>query len=82
MKEQICQITEGMVVDLNQSECKRVDFEKNQPLVYVDVNKIVQLMGEKAMDGVMLDHCLGIPISLTNGEKFGTLCAVNDEASP
>lgn len=75
-------ITEGMVVDLNQSVCKRVDFEKNQPLVYEDVNKDCSIDEVKTLlDGVNVQSYLGIPISLTNGEKFGTLCAVNDETS-
>lgn len=75
-------ITEGMVVDLNQSVCKRVDFEKNQPLVYENVNKDCSIDEVKTLlDGVNIQSYLGIPISLTNGEKFGTLCAVNDEPS-
>lgn len=75
-------ITEGMIVDLNQSVCKRVDFEKNKPLVYEDVNKDCSIDEVKTLlDGVNIKSYLGIPISLTNGEKFGTLCAVNDEPS-
>lgn len=75
-------ITEGMVVDLNQSVCKRVDFEKNHPLIYEDVNKDCPIDEVKTLlDGVNAQSYLGIPILLANGKKFGTLCAVNDEAS-
>jgi len=75
-------ITEGMIVDLNQSVCKRVNFEKNQPLIYEDVNKNCSIDEVKMLlNGANIQSYLGLPISLTNGEKFGTLCAVNDEAS-
>lgn len=75
-------ITEGMVVDLNDSVCKRVDFEQDQPLIYEDVKKDCDVEEVKRLlDEVNIHSYLGIPISLTNGEKFGTLCAVNDEAS-
>lgn len=75
-------IKEGMVVDLNNSVCKRIDFETNQPLIYEDVQQDCPIDEVKVLlDGVNIQSYLGIPISLTNGEKFGTLCAVNDEAS-
>ncbi|WP_214752466.1 sensor domain-containing diguanylate cyclase [Exiguobacterium sp. s16] len=75
-------IKEGMVVDLNNSVCKRIDFETNQPLIYEDVQQDCPIDEVKGLlDGVNIQSYLGIPISLTNGEKFGTLCAVNDEAS-
>lgn len=75
-------IKEGMVVDLNNSVCKRIDFDQNQPLIYEDVQKDCPIDEVKVLlDGVNIQSYLGIPISLTNGEKFGTLCAVNDEAS-
>lgn len=51
-------------------------------MVYEDVNKDCSIDEVKTLlDGVNVQSYLGIPISLTNGEKFGTLCAVNDEAS-
>lgn len=75
-------VAEGMVIDLNHSLCNRIDFTTNQPLVYEDVTKEPILAD---MRGVLkeanVQSYLGIPISLTNGEKFGTLCAINDEAS-
>lgn len=76
------QITENMVVDLSNSVCGRIDFENNQPLRYEDVKRDCDVEEvERLLDDVNIRSYLGIPISLTNGEKFGTLCAVNDEAS-
>lgn len=75
-------ITEGMVVDLDQSVCKRIDFENNQALVYEDINKDCSIDEVKTLlKEVNIQSYLGIPISLTDGKKFGTLCAVNDEVS-
>ncbi|MER2124257.1 MAG: sensor domain-containing diguanylate cyclase [Exiguobacterium indicum] len=75
-------ITEGMVVDLDQSVCKRIDFENNKALVYEDIDKDCSIDEVKTLlNGVNIQSYLGIPISLTDGKKFGTLCAVNDEAS-
>ena len=76
------QITENMVVDLSNSVCNRIDFENNQPLRYEDIKRDCDVEEvERLLDDVNIRSYLGIPISLTNGEKFGTLCAVNDEAS-
>ncbi|MDI3235208.1 sensor domain-containing diguanylate cyclase [Exiguobacterium antarcticum] len=75
-------VTEGMVIDLNYSLCQRIDFQTKQPLVYEDVTKEPGLVGMKELlEQANVRSYLGIPISLTNGEKFGTLCAINDEAS-
>lgn len=76
------QITENMVVDLSNSVCNRIDFENNQPLRYEDIKRDCDVEEvERLLDDVNIRSYLGIPISLTNGEKFGTLCAVNDETS-
>lgn len=75
-------ITEGMVVNLSNSVCNQIDFEKKQPLIYEDVMKECHIDEIKMiLGGINVQSYLGIPISLTNGEKFGTLCAVNDEVS-
>lgn len=75
-------ITEGMVIELNHSLCNRIDFEKNQPLIYEDVHQDGSLEDLKeALAEANVQSYLGIPICLTNGETFGTLCAINDETS-
>lgn len=75
-------VTEGMVLNLNSTLCNRIDFEKKQPLIYEDLNEESGLDGIREMfEQANVRSYLGIPISLVNGEKFGTLCAINDEKS-
>lgn len=75
-------VTEGMVLNLNQTLCNRVDFQKSQPLIYEDTLKESSLADfREKLEEVHVRSYLGIPISLMNGEKFGTLCAINDEVS-
>lgn len=75
-------VTEGMVLNLDETLCHRVDFQNNVPLIYEDTQKENSL-GElqHKLDEVNVRSYLGLPISLVNGEKFGTLCAINDEVS-
>lgn len=75
-------VTEGMVLNLNDTLCNRIDFEKKLPLVYEDTRKESSLDDfHKRLEEANVRSYLGIPISLVNGEKFGTLCAINDEVS-
>lgn len=75
-------VKEGLVLNLNRSMCNRIDFEKNQPLIYEDIQKESSLDGlREVLEKANVRSYLGIPISLVNGEKFGTLCALNDEKS-
>lgn len=75
-------LNEGMVINLNETVCNRIDFEGKRPLVYEDISKeaISCDLKELLMD-VHINAYLGIPISLMNGKKFGTLCAAHDQAS-
>ena len=75
-------LIEGMIINLEEIICNRVDFEKNQPLVYEDISKETDLDDfKKLLTEVNLNSYLGIPISLVGGERFGTLCAAHYEAS-
>lgn len=75
-------VTEGMVLDLNNTLCNRIDFDKKQPLMYEDIQEESNLDGLKeVLDQANVRSYLGIPISFMDGEKFGTLCAINDEKS-
>jgi diguanylate cyclase len=75
-------VTEGTVLNLNETLCYRVDFQKNAPLVYEDVKKENELADfQNRLEELNIHSYLGLPISFENGEKFGTLCAVNDEVS-
>lgn len=75
-------IAEGLVLNLEDSLCSRIDFHNKQPLAYEDIKDGHELGGfEEKLEAANVRSYLGIPISLINGERFGTLCAVNDEKS-
>ncbi|MDN7227198.1 sensor domain-containing diguanylate cyclase [Planococcus sp. N064] len=75
-------MSEGMTFNLNQSLCSFVDFEKNQPAIFEDVREEHRLDDlRNALEKANVRSYLGIPISLGNGERFGTLCAIHDEKS-
>lgn len=75
-------ITEGLVINLNETVCNRIDFDNKQPLIYEDTRKESSLDNLRdALEEANIRSYLGIPISLMNGERFGTLCAVHDEES-
>lgn len=72
--------TEGMMLSLNDSLCRDIDFEKKQPLIYERVMEESSLDDLKnGLEKANIKSYLGIPISFVNGDRFGTLCAVNDE---
>ncbi|ANU24279.1 sensor domain-containing diguanylate cyclase [Planococcus donghaensis] len=72
--------TEGMMLNLNDSLCRAVDFEKKQPLVYESIMEADSLEDLKnGLEKANIKSYLGIPISFVNGDRFGTLCAVNDK---
>ncbi len=75
-------LTEGMVINLNETICNRIDFERNEPLIFEDTSKETCLNGiRKTLEEANINAYLGIPISLDNGERFGTLCAAHHEPS-
>lgn len=75
-------LTEGMVINLNETVCNEVDFERKQPLIYEDIgNDTCSDYLRNILEGVNIKSYLGIPISLVNGERFGTLCVAHYEAS-
>ncbi|MCJ1909828.1 sensor domain-containing diguanylate cyclase [Planococcus ruber] len=74
-------LTKGMELDPDESLCGLVDFQKNRPLVYEDIQKERDLdRFQQTLQELNIRSYLGIPISLVSGEKFGTLCAVSDKA--
>lgn len=75
-------INEGMVIEINETVCNRVDFDTNTPLVFEDMSKETSLDDlRKALVGANINSYLGVPIMLSNGKPFGTLCAVHTDAS-
>lgn len=73
---------DGMVIELNKSLCSLIDFEKKQPLV-IDSVLNADHLGElkEGLEQAHVRSYLGLPIILTNGKIFGTLCAINNEIS-
>ncbi|KOP28983.1 diguanylate cyclase [Exiguobacterium sp. BMC-KP] len=75
-------MVEGMQLELNQSLCKLIDFETKQPVVLENIPNAEQLGDwRKGLDEAHVRSYLGIPIVLTSGETFGTLCAINNQVS-
>lgn len=75
-------LSEGMVLNLNETVCQRIDFEKQQPLIYENIREEI---GSDDIRNVLIEanikSYLGLPISHINGDKFGTLCVVHHEES-
>ncbi|MDN3449555.1 sensor domain-containing diguanylate cyclase [Planococcus sp. APC 3906] len=75
-------VREGMVINLDETLCNRIDFDKQQPLIYENVQKEIAAGEMKtALEGANINSYLGLPISHINGDRFGTLCVVHEEAS-
>lgn len=75
-------LTEGKVLPLNQTLCNRIDFEINEPLIYEDISREPCLNSIRGtLEEANINSYLGIPISLVDGERFGTLCVAHHEAS-
>ena len=76
------QISEGMAIPINETVCRRIDFNKGIPLVFEDMRKESCLNDiRKVLDEANINSYLGVPILLKNGETFGTLCAVHEAAT-
>ncbi|WKA59116.1 sensor domain-containing diguanylate cyclase [Planococcus shenhongbingii] len=75
-------LAEGMMINLGDTVCDRIDFENKQPLVYEDITEqTCPSELRNTLESVNAKSYLGIPISFIDGERFGTLCAVHHEQS-
>ncbi|MFW6298315.1 MAG: diguanylate cyclase domain-containing protein [Bacillota bacterium] len=64
---------------LDEALCDTVDYKNNRPLVYEDVTKEASLDYLRASFlEANINAYLGVPIKFQNGERFGTLCSVDD----
>lgn len=76
------EIRAGQVFEMEQTLCRHINFEQNEPIWYESVSDDERLEDmQDTLKVLQIESYLGIPISLTNGQTFGTLCAVHDEAS-
>ncbi|XKH50126.1 sensor domain-containing diguanylate cyclase [Chryseomicrobium palamuruense] len=75
-------VSEGAVVPLPKSVCNRIDFSKNEPLIYEDVERDADSVTVKRLlKGANIHSYMGLPITHMNGERFGTLCVADSKAS-
>ncbi len=73
---------EGMKIELGQTVCNRIRFKQNEPLVYEDLNQANDLEDLKPiLQSTNIQSYLGIPILLSDGEPFGTLCSAHTSKS-
>lgn len=76
------EIRAGQVFEMEKTLCRHINFEQNEPIWYESISDDERLEDmQDALKALQIESYLGIPISLTNGQTFGTLCAVHDEAS-
>ena len=75
-------LSEGKAIELNQTVCNRIDFSQNKPLMFEDIMSEPLLVDLRNMlEEANIHSYVGIPIVLGDGEPFGTLCAVHNQAS-
>lgn len=75
-------ISEGMIVPISDSVCDRIDFEKQQPLVFENIQEDMDSESlRQVVKDVNMKSYLGLPISHQSGERFGTLCVAHHEES-
>lgn len=75
-------LTEGMVINIDETVCNRIDFEKKKPLIYEDIREGTCPSDLKnLLEDVNIRSYLGLPISLLDGERFGTLCVAYHQES-
>ncbi|WP_273130623.1 sensor domain-containing diguanylate cyclase [Bacillus weihaiensis] len=75
-------INEGTNIPLDSAVCSRINFDKRKPLIYKNLSEET---GLKDLKNTLLmanvNAYVGIPVILSNGEVFGTLCAVQEKAT-
>lgn len=75
-------ISEGLVVPVSNSVCDRINFEKQQPLIFENIQEEIQSEPlRQLLKMVNMKSYLGLPISHQSGERFGTLCVAHHEVS-
>ncbi|KZZ84352.1 sensor domain-containing diguanylate cyclase [Bacillus sp. SJS] len=75
-------VWEGMRMDLLDTACNRIDFDRNEPLIIENVRKVNRLNGvQKILLDANINSYIGVPIILHDGEAFGTLCAVETSSA-
>ncbi|MCM3442307.1 sensor domain-containing diguanylate cyclase [Metabacillus halosaccharovorans] len=75
-------LNEGMSIELNQTVCNKVDFKQNKPLMIEDIkNEPILVDLRNMLEEANIHSYVGVPITVGDGEAFGTLCAVHNQES-
>lgn len=75
-------ISEGLVVPVSNSVCDRINFEKQEPLIFENIQEEINSESlRQLLKKVNMKSYLGLPISHQSGERFGTLCVAHHEVS-
>ncbi len=75
-------LREGMTIQVDKGLCHMVDFENNKPLIYEDIQQVEHLDALKdSFAKANINAYMGIPITLDDGETFGTLCSADSQAA-
>lgn len=75
-------IAKGMSLPLNVTVCNKIDFSIGKPLIFEDVREESCLDDVRnTISSINIQSYLGIPVILRDGEVFGTLCAVYENAT-
>lgn len=79
--DQNVHLQEGTTIPVEEAICNRIDYSKSAPLIFEDIRKEIELESVKStIDALNIGAYLGIPITLKNGNRFGTLCAASSKA--
>lgn len=75
-------LTEGMAINIDQTACNRIDFENNRPLIFNDTRESSCPSDlSNLLESANIRSYMGLPISLVEGERFGTLCVAHHQES-
>ena len=74
-------LEEGTEIPVEAAICNKIDYAKGEPLVYEDIKGSRALTDiQSTIDSLNVNAYLGVPIVLSDGLRFGTLCAAHHEA--
>ncbi|MEK4386206.1 sensor domain-containing diguanylate cyclase [Solibacillus sp. FSL W7-1464] len=75
-------LTEGMALNIDETACNRIDFGNNRPLIFNDTRESSCPADlSNLLESANIRSYMGLPISLVEGERFGTLCAAHHQES-
>jgi diguanylate cyclase (GGDEF)-like protein len=74
-------LQEGTTIPVDTAICNMIDYNIGAPLIYEDIRKEKGLeQVQSTIDALNIGAYVGIPITLKNGIRFGTLCAASSES--